>query len=145
MKEMTRTEWNKTPYSGTTAKDTIRDIDRLFQRYRITTHQITNAPGPNGRPGFAVQFTVNKKNYLIGLEILPARGVDHELLMGQVKRAVFYQLKTALEACSVFFKPEEVLFPYLVMPAGNTVYRAVEPHLEKIQTEGFKPLLALPS
>ena len=57
MKEFTRTEWNKTPYSGTTAKDTIRDIDRLFQRYRITTHQIINAPGPNGRPGFAVNFT----------------------------------------------------------------------------------------
>ena len=143
--KMSRTEWNKTPYAATSAKDTVRDIDRLFVRYKIQSHQIISGTGPSGRQGFAVQFTVKQKMYRIGLECLPAVGVEQEKLVDQVKRAVYFQLKTALEACSVFFRPEEILFPYLVMPNGTTVYQAVEPHLDKIQTEGFKPLLALPA
>jgi len=143
-KEMNRTEWNKTPYSSTEAKDTIRDIDRLFTKYGIKQHQIISSNGPHGRPGFAIQFVTRDKTYLIGLETLPVRGVNESSLMAQIKRAVYFQLKVALEACSVFFSPEEILFPFLVLPSGQTFYQTVEPHLDKLPSEGLKPLLQLP-
>lgn len=145
MPKLTRTEWNKTPYSGTDAKDTDGAIARLLAKYGVKETMTVNYVGPNGRPGYGVRFVLKGKCYRIALETLDVWHVSEGELKAQVKRAIFYHLKSALEVANVFMPPEQVLFAFLEAPAtGATMYEAAQPYLQQLTAPDFGRLMLPP-
>jgi hypothetical protein len=143
-RRMTRAEWSKTPYAKSDARDPDGAILSLLAKYKITTTQLTHGNGPNGRPAFAVRFMLGERAYTIMRETLHADAPPDQLLK-QVKRAIYYRLKVTLEDAAIF-PPEEVLFPYLELPAagGVTVYTAAQPALAQFKTPDFGRLMLPP-
>jgi hypothetical protein len=143
---MTQAEWRKTPYATSEAKDPDKSIRDLLDRRGIVDQQFTRTTGPAGRPLYAVMFKLKDTMYRVGLEVLNARGVDQDQLMRQVKRAIFYMLKSAIEYTSVFGSMEQIMFAFIVDPKTNaTIYETMAPHLPKLTTGGVASLLpALP-
>lgn len=139
---MRMAEWNKTPYAGTTAKDTDGNLAKLMAKYGITEYSMSTGTGPSGRKGFGVQFVLHNIRYQIGFETLDVKGGHPDELMQQVKRAVYFHIKSLLETASVFVRPEEVMMPYMVTASGQTFYQAVKPRLAELQTTGLQALLA---
>lgn len=144
MSKMSRTDWNKTPYAGTDAKDTDGAIARLLAKYGVKETMTVNYVGPNGRPGYGVRFVLKGRCYRIALEVLEA-WVGEDELKNQVKRAIFYHLKSALEVANVFMPPEQVLFAFLEAPAtGATMYEAAQPYLQQLTAPDFGRLMLPP-
>lgn len=126
---MKRGEWLKTPYAGSTAERTDEATQRLFARYGIDEYQWTQCRGPNGRPAISIRFRLEDRTYRMGIETLDVEGAQPEELLTQVRRALFYFLKSTLEMQSVFFTADQVLFAFLELPDGPTVYEAAAPRL----------------
>ncbi len=137
-KPLSRQEWLKTPYANSDARDPDRSISDLFRKYAVTTFTVFQQPGPSQRPGFGVRFVMGGLCYVIAMETLDVRPrrderpVDPVKLLTQVKRAVYYTLKTALETSSVFISSKQLLLPFLES-GGVTLYERMEPHLDRLQ------------
>lgn len=129
---MKKTEWMKTPYAGTQAQNTEKDFSRLFEKYKIEQYQYSRGV-VDGRPAFQVRFVLNDKPYRFKLETLIVEDVADEKLISQLKRVLFFQLKSLLETATVFMTPEELLFSFLELPKG-TVYELAEKHMGKFGT-----------
>lgn len=144
MKRMSRSEWVKTPYAKSTARDPDGAILALLAKYKIITVQTTHGKGINGRPAFQLRFMMNDRAYCITREVLDADAHPDEL-MRQMKRGVYHRLKVTLEETTLF-PAEEVLFPYLELPAagGVIIYQAAQPALAKFEPPDFGRLM-LPS
>ena len=146
MKRMSRSEWAKTPYAGSTAQDADGAIQRLLAKYGVRDVMTAQFTGEGGRPGYGIRFVLNGKCYRIALETLDAQAGDEELRV-QVKRAIFFFLKSALELANVFVPPEQVLFAFLELPAaGNaTMYEGAKPYLQQLTTPDFGRMMLPPA
>lgn len=122
--KMRRPEWNKTPYATSKCRDPDKSITDLFRKYKIHEYQFGTCYGPNKRKMFGVWFKFKDKAYRVELESVNA-DVDPELLFKQVKRAVYFYLKSALEYASVFTPLEQVLFAHLATDGGETLYETI--------------------
>lgn len=148
--KLTRTEWRKTPYAGTEAKDADGALTRLLEKYRVRDiATIAFSSGAHGRPGWGVRFVLDGKCYRVSLETLhvyPGQVSEAELKV-QVKRAVFHFLKSALEMATVFMPVEQVLFAFLELPGagGATAYEAALPHLAQLRAPDFGRLMLPPA
>jgi hypothetical protein len=124
--------WARTPYADTTAKDTERDIIRLFEKYRVSHYQFTNTTGPHGRPAFSIAFMHDKRAYKAGLEILDVANVPDDQLLRQVKRCIFWRLKVGLEMSGIF-SAEQVFFDWLLNADGQTTYEVAMPMIKELE------------
>ena len=143
-KRMSRADWNKTPYAGTQAQRTEEGIERLLARYGVREFSSSQGHGPSGRAAVAVRFKLGQHSYRICVETLWA-DVDSVSLLQQARRAVYYCLKSSLEMSSLFMPAEQVLFAYLELPGGYTMYEMAMPRLADISSQGFGEFLALPA
>lgn len=142
---MKRSEWAKTPYAGTVAKQTEENIARLLARYGIEEYQTTQQRGPNGRPAFVLRFMFKERMYRVPVETLDVKDVPSDALLNQAKRAVYHFLKCSLEMQTVFFTPEQALFAFVELPGSEcTMYEAAAPKLETLTVSGVGRLLLLP-
>src|SRR5688572_12686126 len=98
---MKRSEWAKTPYAKSMAQDPDAAIQKLLTKYGITETQWTTGSGPNGRPAVMLRFSLKGKGYRMMLETLDAEA-DRTELLRQIKRALFFYLKSTLEASQLF-------------------------------------------
>lgn len=128
-------EWRKTPYAKSDATRADEAIVKLLDRYRISTRQWTEHPGPNGRPAVTLRFIMGGKAYRFGLETLNVSGADASDLMRQIKRAMYWHLKTTLENLCVFMPPEQALLPFLESATGETVYEGIKDYIGGITTK----------
>lgn len=139
---MNRSQWNKTPYAGTGATGTDEQISRLLAKYGVHQSQVTQGVGPHGRPAYLLRFELKEKMYRVMLEGLDAENVSHAELLAQVKRALFYYLKSTLEMQSVFFTAEQALFAFLELPGSAcTMYEAAAPRLQGMTVPKLQNLL----
>lgn len=128
--------WRRTPYADTEAKETEKDITRLFEKYSVKAFQFTQGVGPAGRPAWSVRFVFNGRTYKAGLEVLDVHGYAqslHEQLLRQVKRLIYWRLKTGLEMVGIF-SPEQVFFDWLELADGVTAYEAAAPAVAQLPT-----------
>ena len=142
---MKRSEWLKTPYAASDARDPDRAIRDLLTKYGVKDVQVTETTGPNGRPEYSLRFILQSKTYRVALEVLHADATPAELVK-QVKRAVFHMLKSLLEFAAVFGPFERSLFAYLETPYGPTLYEAAAPTLAQLQAApDFRRLMLPPA
>jgi hypothetical protein len=141
---MDRSAWLKTPYANTSAKDPDSAITSLLQNYGVKKWATMHDVGPGGLPGFGVRFELQGLWYVVQFESLQVKGVDPKQLLNQVKRVVYYTIKTSLEASSVFISPQKLLFAFLEMNGGN-LYEQVAPHLQELQQQPQRFQLLLPT
>jgi len=91
-----------------------------------------------------LRFVLRDKTYRIGLETLDVADVkEHELLL-QIKRAVYYFVKSQLEIATVFWTPEEALFAFLELPQGGTLYEIAKPQMERLTSGADFAAVLLP-
>lgn len=128
---MNKSEWLRTPYANTTAQNTEKNFSSLFEKYEIEQYQYSRGV-INGHVAFMVRFVINDKPYRFKLEILDVPEVSDEKLIDQLKRVLYFQLKSILETSTIFLTPEELLFSFLELPKG-TVYELASKHMDKIQ------------
>jgi hypothetical protein len=144
MKAMSRSEWRKTPYAASDARDPDKSIRDLLRKYAVADIQSTETTGPQGRPAFQVRFILRGKTYCVPVETLEADAGPDELLK-QAKRAVYHMLKAMLEAAEVFWPAEQALFAFLEVPGGRGIlYDAARPALQRLEAPTFGTLLAIP-
>ena len=129
---MRKSDWLKTPYANTQAQNSEKDLSRLFEKYAIEQYQFSRGI-INGRPGFMVRFVMNDKPYRFKLESLDVEDVTDEKLISQLKRVLYFQLKSLFETSTVFLTPEEVLFSFLELPKG-TVYEILQKHTRQLES-----------
>lgn len=143
---MDRSAWLKTPYANTSAKDPDSAITALLQKYGVRKFSITHDVGPTNQPGFGVRFCLDDLWYVVAFETLKVTGkhVDPKQTLNQVKRVVFYTLKTVLEASSVFINPQKMLMPFLEVQGGN-FYEKVAGHLKDLQEQPQRFTALLPA
>jgi len=128
---MKKSEWLKTPYANTQTQNTEKNFSRLFEKYEIGQYQYSRGV-INGNVAFMVRFVINEKPYRFKLEVLDVPDVPDEKLIAQLKRVLYFQLKSILETSTIFLAPEELLFSFLELPKG-TVYELASKHMDKIQ------------
>jgi len=128
---MKKTEWLRTPYANTSAKNTEKSFSLLFEKYGIEQYQYSRGV-IDGNAAFQVRFVINDKPYRFKLEVLDVPDVPVEKLIEQLKRVLFFQLKSILETSTIFLTPEELLFSFLELPKG-TVYEIASKHMDEIQ------------
>lgn len=138
---LSRGEWRKTPYNDTTA-DTDRALARLLSKYEIEEYQWAQGK-LNDRPAVSLRFILRGKPYKIQLSTLDA-DADRDELVAQVKRAIYYSLKSMLEFSSVFIAPEQALFAFLEIQEGVTLYELAAPRLSSLTAGSFMKLLPPP-
>ena len=128
---MKKSEWLKTPYANTQAQNTEKNFSRLFEKYEITQYQYSRGV-IDGVAAFQVRFVINDKPYKFKLGVLDVLDVSDEKLIEQLKRVLYFQLKSILETSTIFLTPEELLFSFLELPKG-TVYELASKHMDKIE------------
>lgn len=131
MKRMTKTDWLKTPYARSESR-TDSQLMALLERYKITTHQITNHLGPNGRPAITLRFIFRGKAYRISGEVMDVDRAEPSALIHQTKRWIHWYLKCLLELVGFFGPAEQLLLGFLESGDGTTVYQAIQPHLAQM-------------
>lgn len=131
---MRKSDWLKTPYANTQAKNTEKDFSRLFEKYGIDQYQYSRGV-INGKPAFQIRFVLNDKPYRFKLETLDAPDLTDEKLISQLKRVLYFQLKSLFEISTVFLTPEEVLFSFLELKEG-TVYEIAKKNMASIEAGG---------
>lgn len=142
-KTLSRQEWQKTPYAQSEAKDPDKALRDLLTKRGVQDIQVTETRGPHGRPSYELRFGLKGKVYRIGLETLPVSQAKPDELLKQVKRAVYFLLKSTLEFATVFAPLDQVLFPYLEVDGRTTTYEAAKPFIDQLGPAGF--LKALPA
>lgn len=136
MTTMSRAAWKKTPYATTRAADPDTSLRKLLGKYQVRDIQTTETT-VNGRHTISLRFRHQDKTYRIALPVLDA-DAEHEELVRQVKRAIFFYLKAALEAATYFFTPEQALFAFIETANEQTIYELAAPKLKQItSTAGF--------
>lgn len=145
MPKMKRSDWLGTPYAKSSAGNADADIENLLAKYKAVDFQWTQGRGPMGRRAVMLRFVLKGHTYRINIETLDADAEDRELLL-QAKRAMYWMLKSTLEAATVFFKPEEVLFSFLELPSagGATMYEIAAPQIDKMLPDDFSGMFATP-
>lgn len=143
-RRLNKADWRKTPYALSEVSDPDKSVRDLLKRYGVKDVQFTETDGPNGRPSFSVRFRLGDHTYRVGVETLNAEAKPDDLVR-QVKRAVYYQLKTLLEFATVFGPVEKVLFSYLEADSGHTMYDLAAPNLPSLKATGSFARLALPA
>jgi hypothetical protein len=148
-KKLSRSEWLKTPYAKSDAKNPDGAIQALLAKYGVVEVMTASYLGVNKRPGFGVRFVLKGKPYRVALETLNADASPDELRV-QVKRAVFHYLKSVLEVTGVFMSVEEALFAYLELPtpAGDgltTMFEYARPTVNKLTAPDFGKLMLPPA
>ena len=131
---MRRSDWLKTPYANTQAQNTEKDLSRLFDKYGIEQYQYSRGV-IEGKPAFQVRFVLNERPYRFKLETLDVPDVPDEKLIAQLKRVLYFQLKSLLETSTVFLTPEELFFSFLELK-GGTVYEIAEKNMAQIEASG---------
>lgn len=127
-KPMSRTEWRRTPYSGTSARNTEQAIRSLLRKYGVTNFSWSEGVD-QGRHAVMLRFELRRAWYRLVVCILDA-AVSVEERLRQAERALFYHLKSALELANVFLPVEEVLFAWREIPGHGTAFQAFAPCLE---------------
>jgi hypothetical protein len=123
---LSRTEWAKTPYARSEAKNPDASITSLLAKYGIEDHQFAQGKGANGRRAVLLRFVMNGRAYRIALETLDADATPEELTV-QVKRVTYYYLKSVLEMSNIFISVEEALFAFMELPDGATTFEVAGP------------------
>lgn len=131
---LSRSQWRKTAYSGSSASNTEQHLERLLHKHGIVEYQWTQGRGPSGRMAMHLRFVLKEKPYRLTVETLDADAPVEELVL-QAKRALFHFTKSALEMATTFFPPEQVLFAFLELPdkngaPGATLWDAARPQLD---------------
>lgn len=148
MAKMSRGEWNKTPYANTSASDPDHAIRALLGKYDVFNIQMTECLVYGKRPAVLLRFELKGKTYRVPVITLEA-DVERDRLVRQAKRAVYFILKSTLEAAEVFFTPEEVLFAFLEVRAATgeetTCYEAARPYMARLQPSDFGRLMIGPT
>jgi hypothetical protein len=139
-RKLRRGEWGRTPYAGSEASRTEDAVANLVAKYNVTCFQWTQGRGPNGRPAIAFRFELNGKTYRVMIETLDAEAKSDELLT-QVKRVIYYYLKSALEMATVFVPMEKSLFAFLELPDGTTMFEAAQPYMDRLKGPDFSMLM----
>lgn len=142
--KMKRSAWLKTPYAKSTSADPDRSVRSLLAKYGVADIQSTEATAPSGRRLYGVRFRLSGKTYLVSLESLHAEA-DPEELLRQVKRAVYFLLKALLEQVTVFVSADRVMFPFLEVAGGGTLYDVAAPALAAHSSPDFGRLLLGPA
>lgn len=142
MKQIKRSEWRKTPYAGTTAKDTHGNITKLINKYGGRNIVFGRIDGQNGRLAAVLRFKMEGKAYRIAIESLDADAEETELIR-QAERAVFNVLKSSLELSEVFRSKEKALFMFMELGDNMTVFEMPDEELAKFATSpmGFNRML----
>jgi hypothetical protein len=143
MARMQRKAWLKSPYAKSQAQNPDGALYTLLERYGVKSYELGQGEGPGGRRAVRLRVELKGAVYRFLLECLDAEASEEELIR-QVKRALFYQLKSVLELASVFFPLEEALFAFRETRDGHTVWEAARPHLAALSAEHFGRL-ALPA
>jgi hypothetical protein len=134
---LSKGEWRKTPYAGTRTERPDEAIRSLLENYGVKDYQwMQSATGANGRAAIALRFLLKGKSYRFVMECLDVPEVAVELLILQIKRALYWQLKTALEGASVFFPADMVLYAWRELPDGRTLHEATAPALKSLTAKG---------
>jgi len=128
---MRKSDWLKTPYANTQAHNTEKDFSRLFEKYGVEQYQYSRGV-VDGRPAFQVRFVINERPYRFKLKTLEVPDVPDEKLISQLKRVLYFQLKSILETSTIFLTPEELLFSFLELKDG-TVYEIAKKNMAKIE------------
>lgn len=128
---MDRRDWQRTPYAMTNAQDPDAAVVKLLGKYAITKFS-TIHDTIAGRPGYGVRFQLNGLWYVVAFPTLDVDRVEPAHLLRQIKRLVFYTLKSLLETSSAFIAPEQLLLPFLEIH-GKTLYQQLEPKLELLK------------
>lgn len=119
---LTRTEWNRTPYSGTTANSSEADIVRLLDKYEVPEKGFGERDEPDGRKTFCVRFRLKDQYYRLEVKtLLTTAGVSQVEKVRQVKRAAFYALKSLMELTNRFMPADVVLLPFAEITQGGGV------------------------
>lgn len=147
-KKLSRSEWSRTPYAKSDARNPDGAIQALLAKYGVVEIVTASYLGPTKRPGFGVRFVLKGKPYLVALETLDADATPDELRT-QVKRAVYHYLKSVLEVTGVFMSVEQALFAYLELPAQGgagvtTMFAWAEPKIAKLTAPSFAKLMLPP-
>jgi len=128
---MNRTEWKRTPYAATEAKNSERDLSRLFEKYGVQQYSFSRGLTEDG-PAYQVRFVLNEKPYKMLLVGLVAEKVEDEEKIAQIQRVLYYQIKSLFELATVFLSVDQVFFTFLELPEGKTVYEVARPRLERM-------------
>lgn len=139
--KLSLSQWDKTPYARTSTQDPDREVRRLLEKYGVKSLQWTEGEA-DGRPRIHLRFLLDDHRYRISMTGLDAP-VDHDALVRQLKRAIFWTLKPLLEGAKVFFDAEQVLLGFLEMDNGATMYEVAQKRLPTT-AKGVADLLALP-
>jgi hypothetical protein len=134
---MTERQWRDTPYANTKAGDPDQALVTLLERYGVTVHQTAQVVGPHGRTAIVLRFFFKQLAYRIAFEILDAKDVDVKQRIKQVKRAIYWMLKTRLEEAGVFGSAEELMCGWLELPDGKTVYEASAPYIQRLPSPEY--------
>lgn len=128
---MDRRAWLRTPYATTNAQDPDAAVVKLLGKYSIAKFS-TIHDTIAGRPGYGVRFQLNGLWYVVAFPTMDVKQVEPYQLLRQIKRLVFYTLKSLLETSSVFMPPEQLLLPFLEVN-GKTLYQQLEPKLDQLK------------
>jgi len=144
--KLSASEWRKTPYAQSDARDPDGAVNKLLAKYGVCEIVTALYRGRHDRPAWGVRFVLKGKGYRVSLETLNAEGIPEEKLLSQVKRAVFYMLKSCLEMSGVFMPPEQTLFAFLEPPAmgGLTMFEAFEPLVPQLKAPDLSRLMLPP-
>jgi hypothetical protein len=118
--KLTRRQWLKTPYAGTSAQNTEADMRKLLEKYGIQNIQWTQGVR-DSRPILSLRFVLDGRAYSVTLGALNAEADNNELLR-QLKRAIYWTLKPLLEGAKMFFETEQLLLGFLEVDDGRTVW-----------------------
>jgi hypothetical protein len=137
MAKLNERQWRETPYALSKANDPDRDLLSLLEKYGIAVHQVSQVVGPHGRPAVVLRFFYKQLAFRIAYEILDAPDVDLKQRVKQVKRAMYWMLKSRLEEAGVFGTAEELMCGWLELPDGKTIYEASEPFIRRLPSPDF--------
>lgn len=147
---MQRSDWDKTPYARSDARDPDSAIASLLDKYQIGERQWTEHNGIGGLPACSLCFVLKGKTYRITVGVLDCREVDIAQRKKQVKRVIFWTLKPLLEN-AVVFGPDgmrKLLLPFMVDGSGATVYDRIQPMIENVTAKAlinYGKQMALPA
>jgi hypothetical protein len=129
---MNRIAWQNTPYAKSDAKSADAAFNTIFAKYKVESWQFIQGRGPHGRPAFGVRFIFKGFTFRHGLEALDVSGVEPDQLLRQIKRAIYWDIKSKLEMAGVFQPVEEVMFSWLELADGSTPYEISREHLKAL-------------
>lgn len=142
---LSRSQWRKTPYSGTTAKNTHDNITRLLTKYGCKNQMYGRGTGNHRREAVSLRFQLKDKSYRIVIETLDAdaKAID---LYRQAERCIFHLLKSQLELSEIFMSVEKALFQFMELGDGHgTLFEMGEKEINKIAANPGGYMLALSS